>query len=509
MVKLLLNGLNNRNNNNIQIIPIIPNSKSSKKKIILSTQPTTLNPFSDSNNLDNIPEFENIQNNIPEIDFIELAKPRSSKDLIGLDSSYYFLKKWYFECLANLNNPFLIIIGEVGCGKTSMVNIFCEENNINSLDLNNCNETNIDEHLFKFINHSEISIKFKQTKINKLILIDNYKNNSTDTINNTQINNLYSTRLTNKHIPPVLIISSEQKGSRISDLKSLYTVHYINNINIVLIKNWILSIIREYNKNRSIKNIIISNETIDTILTKTQGDKRFLLNTLNFIKFKNSLDILDTYYKDNEVDNFKFINKLFDSIDSPTIDEVYKIYDTDGYLLANLVHENYIDFNTDIDSIANASDHISMGDYLMNTLYSSEKLFVPYFHALESIIYPGFYSRSVIKSSKIPLRCSVINNRYNIFLNNKKIISKLQLNINDILFYKKFLTNSLVKLKELNTNQEEYLVKLLTHFNNDISILEILYKHFNTLVENTQKNNLFTKKFKEKLVVLINNNGNT
>jgi hypothetical protein len=144
----------------------------------------------------------------------------------------------------------------------------------------------------------------------------------------------------------------------------------------------------------------------------------------------------------------------------------------------------------------------------MNSLYSSTHFFSPEFHCLESIIYPSYYSRCDFKKNKELLRSPYINNRLNILINNKKIIDKLGIDIFTFFIIKSFLNYDLVKSKELNNNQQEYLLKILSLLNYDISLLEIIYKHFNNYFGKKDKNNIFTKKFKEKLMVICNNSRN-
>ena len=149
-------------------------------------------------------------------------------------------------------------------------------------------------------------------------------------------------------------------------------------------------------------------------------------------------------------------------------------------------------------------------------MYDSLKPFNPEIHCLNAIYYVSFYARNEFKSNKCQLRSSVINNRFNIYLNNVKNIKKINdkvklpnsLGIEDILFLKKFLNYELVKSKTLNENQLNYLKNILCLFEkeNSISSLELIYKHFcefkDSLKEPKTKN--FTIKFKEKMNKLIN-----
>ena len=106
------------------------------------------------------------------------------------------------------------------------------------------------------------------------------------------------------------------------------------------------------------------------------------------------------------------------------------------------------------------------------------------------------------------------NNRFNIYLNNKKIIDKIvssqeintsKFGIDDIYFLKKFINSSLVKSKTFNKNQSDFLRNILGMFSSDNKIdkLELIYKHFNDFKDSAPKTKNFTIKFKEKLNKLI------
>ena len=115
-------------------------------------------------------------------------------------------------------------------------------------------------------------------------------------------------------------------------------------------------------------------------------------------------------------------------------------------------------------------------------------------HFINSICIPSYYAKTD-KSNK-NVRSSCINNRYNIYLNNKKIINKINEDIIFILFIKKFLNYNLIKTKVLTPSQEDYLKNIKNTF--DLEKMELIYKHFSDFNENNKTKN-FTLKFKEKL----------
>ena len=282
-------------------------------------------------------------------------------------------------------------------------------------------------------------------------------------------------------------------------MKKVCEIYYINEIPKGLIKSWIISLKTN-----------LSQSQIEYLTDNCQSDKRLILNALDLLKsstdFNFNLDtFLKNYGKDNDINHFEYIKKIFDKTENNY--DLFKIYDNDGFILSNLVHENYLDYNQDIHSIANAAESISYGEILFLDTYESNKSFLPDLHCLHSIIIPGYYSKSQTNLKGL-VRSSVINNRFNILLNNRKIIDKINkldklVDIYDIYIIKKNLNQELIKGKSVNISLKiEFIQNVLKHLNNEIDRLELIYKHFNDFKEITGKEvktKNFTLKFKEKL----------
>jgi hypothetical protein len=119
---------------------------------------------------------------------------------------------------------------------------------------------------------------------------------------------------------------------------------------------------------------------------------------------------------------------------------------------------------------------------------------------------PAYYSKSDCKKVK-GVRASVINNRYNIYLNNNKILSRINenekkhLSILDVLFIKKLINKELVKTKILKESQKNFLKNVMETWDFlKIEKLELIYKHFSDFKDESEpKTKNFTLKFKEKL----------
>jgi len=432
------------------------------------------------------------------------------KDLIGLENCAYVLNEWY-----NNSKKVLLIVGPVGCGKTTLVELYCKENSIHLYNVRSSDTIKTKKELLKdiisFSQYSSTSF-FKKESCKKLILIDEYQNGQGDLLSITDINNLlllrtkeenkkelssflngvcdFNTQIT---LPSILIISSDSKGSKLSDIKKTQEVYYINEIPFNTIKQWVNTL---YD---------IDSELLTEIIKKCKSDKRLILNTLEFLNQNTEADpitFIESFYKDIDINIFDCINLLFDT-SFLSINDIFKIYDTDGFLLSNMVFENYLDYSNDIHKVAKASEAISFGETVFSDTYESNKTFIPDAHCVNSLCIPRHYLQSDIPNKN--LRTCCINNRYNIYLNNKKILTKInenktsKLSLFDVFDIKMFLNQSLIKTKTLNALQEKYLKGILLSLNNSPEKLELIYKHFSDFSGKETKTKNFTLKFKEKI----------
>ena len=491
MVKLIFNPKNtNINEKNIS-------SLSSKKKIM------DLNPF-----LDIVNEINSNEKSLNEIVSNEIVSNKNglncTKDIIGLENCNYVLNEWYNNSINDLSSKFLLIIGPTGCGKTSLVELYCKENDITLYKITSENiKTKKD-----LIKDISLFCEFNFFKVNskKLILIDEYQNGQSDLLSITDILNLYSLRngtmslkekkehFSFKFLPPILIISSDSKGSKLSDLKKSTNVYYINEIPSNLIKTWISKIVN-----------YLTEPELNKLIKKCKSDKRLLLNTLEFCKVEKttkSNNFINSFYKDFDINFFEFIAFLFEN-EPKNLNELYKIYESDGFMISNLVHENYLDFAEDIDSIAKSAEALSYGEVIFSDTYESSKSFLPEVHFINSICIPSYYSKSDRSSKNI--RTSCMNNRFNIFLNNKKLIDRIGISIFDIFHVKMFINHKLIKNKNITPLQENYMKSIITSLKeNGTEKFELIYKHFSEFkdLEETKSRN-FTLKFKEKIKKII------
>ena len=261
--------------NNDQIVSFAESKISSK---LAPKQLNDLNPFK---------THEDSTNGI-----FPISEVLPIKQLVGLENCHYTVKSWY-EKSTDISNKFLLMVGPIGCGKTSLIESFCENENIllYSIKPNELVKTKKEliKEITNFIDYYEGSGFFtkKNTNLKKLILIDEYQNGQSDLLSITDIINLQLIRTKKadkkialeyliNDIPPILIIAADSKGTKLSDLKKAVDVYYIGEIPRYIIKNWVQS---EY------LNLISSGQDIvDLIINKCKSDKRLIINTLQFIK---------------------------------------------------------------------------------------------------------------------------------------------------------------------------------------------------------------------------------
>jgi len=440
-------------------------SKTSKKEQL------NLNPFADIENIENVENVENVEK------------------IVGLENTQYVLKNWYFTTVPK--KP-LLIIGPIGCGKTSLVELFCRQNNIQLYRvkvtdlIKTKREIISDIALFSGYSFTNFFIK-SEYKSRKLVFIDEYPNGPNDLLSITDIINLSTT------LPPILIISSDPRGSKLTELKNICDVHYIGNIQQCVIVDWIQTLFNNLDK-----------EYIINLVEKCKSDKRSLLNAIT-LKSKN--------FKDDDINIFEYTQTLFNTQDYPGMDDSFKVYQTDGFMVASLVQENYLDYNDSLELLARSADAISIGDVIFSGTYDSGRVFLPDSHWLNAVCLPTYFSKSDYKHTKGIFRSNCNNNRYNIYLNNQKVMNRIVFDstftIFDILYIKKFINYQTIKNSKNGIATESFIKNILHTFKNEVAIekLELIYKHFSEFKDSqNNKTKSFTIKFKEKLKALLWNN---
>ena len=491
---------------------VVKNSDTSNSK---ENVKQSLNPFKDyivsddslkDNNNDNNDNEDNDNNNnkvskisdLNDLNDILVNKyhPKDENDLIGLADKLYSINKWYQDYLTKKTNNFLILIGSTGVGKTSLVNIFIKKYSLEALYLNSYgkkNKKDIVEDIKKFINSNNyinFNSQSQYQKSNKIIILDEFQGMGNDNLSVTDIIELKNSNNKNNSklkkgliykafkdikLPPLLIISFDSKGSKISDIKKTNEIIWINNIYPSILLPWIKKICK-------IENIKISEKVLNELIVLCKDDKRLLLNLINYIRFgdkkiniKNLSEIVLSCKKDKDINVYEYTTKLFDNLSPLSCDEILTAYQTDGFIMENLVFENYIDFNNDLDSICKSAESLAISDSISNLEHSS-------LSGVFSLYGPSVYSRSDIKYIKGPLRSSVLSNKHYLLMCNEKIINNTLLNHTKINFEDmhriKESLEQIIGTKILSKEQKLFLQSLYDS-GLTLNTLEDIHKGFN------------------------------
>ena len=357
------------------------------------------------------------------------------------------IKKWILN-FDNEKNSSILIIGNHGVGKKTLINIICNELKYDIIKISNFN--------IKDYNFNDIINKRRILNNNNyIILFDNIDNLTTS--DKKLITNLNNKNIKNKMFP--IIYFSIIHNKYLSDIKKISDQYNIYNPSNSELYVYIENIINK--EKYDIKN----KDNIDLIIDYGLGDYRKINTILNIMINNNIDDFIDFFKiickKDNHLDLYKATKELLYS--NISYEEKIKIYNEDKVLLPLMVYQNIPNvlnnnFMKNINEIIEAYESISYSD-LINTsmfLYQNWELQEVYGHfsCIDSINKIDKINKEKNKKIEYTIDLNKLSQK-NVNKNTLRVIlNKLNIEFEDIKYLYQIL-----KTSNLNSKYKTYINK--------------------------------------------------
>lgn len=355
--------------------------------------------------------------------------------------------KWILN-FNNEKNSSILLIGNHGVGKKTLINIICNELKYDVIKISN---HNIKEYnLCDIINRKRIL-----NNKNYLILFDNIDNLTTS--DKKLIINLNNKNIKNKMFP--IIYFSIIHNKFLSEIKKISDLYYINNPSNMELYVYIENIIIKQ------KYDIKDRNYIDVIIDYGLGDYR-KINTILNIMINNNVDDFMNFFKilckkDNHLDLYKATKELL--YGDITYEEKMKIYNEDKVLLPLMIYQNIPNilnnnFMKNIDDVIEAYESISYGDLINTSMFTNQNWDLQeiygHFSCIESINKLNKINKDKSKKIEYTIDLNKLSQK-NVNKNTLRIIlNKLNIEIEDIKYLYQILNTS-----NLNTKYKTYINK--------------------------------------------------
>lgn len=377
----------------------------------------------------------------------------------------------------NKKNSCLLLLGDHGIGKTSMINAIIQhcKYEIKTIVIKNIEDQTMEYVVKNIFDKGDISDILKQKKSKKLLLFDDLES-ATLNIDKNIIKYIVKYNST-KWIYPIIIISNNKHNKLINYIKQIsYTIKLSSPSDSDL-----FNILEKISEAKKIK---YANELVVNKIIKNIGnDYRKLYNILEYIEniYKNTIitiehiDIYLNNYKmvDFDCDIYRLTSLLLSQYAS--INKSLMIYDMDKILLPLMVHQNYINGYKSDDLKYEISKSISKADIIENYIFCEQNWDFKDIHGLYSCGIPSYLNNTQKSGYKIKLEFPLDLNRTSIKrINNRNIknINKILINMNiDDLYNMNTLIYHLI-----NKNKSQECIKILNKYNICEDVLESLLK---------------------------------
>ena len=355
--------------------------------------------------------------------------------------------KWILNFNNEKNNS-ILLIGNHGVGKKTLINIICNEVKYDLIKISNYN---IKDYNFNDIINKKRILNNK----NYLLLFDNIDNLTTS--DKKLITILNNKNIKNKMFP--IIYFSIIHNKYLSEIKKISDIYYINNPSNIELYVYIENIIIKQKYDIKDKNYI------DNIIEYGLGDYRKINTILNIMINNNIEDFMNFFKvickKDNHLDLYKATKELL--YGDITYEEKIKIYNEDKVLLPLMVYQNLPNvlnnnFMKNIDDVINAYESISYSDLINTSMYINQNWELQeiygHFSCVDSINKLNKVNKEKNRKIEYTIDLNKLSQK-NVNKNTLRIIlSKLNIEIEDIKYLYQILSTS-----NLNTKYKTYINK--------------------------------------------------
>lgn len=355
--------------------------------------------------------------------------------------------KWILNFNNEKNNS-ILLIGNHGVGKKTLINIICNEVKYDLIKISNYN---IKDYNFNDIINKKRILNNK----NYLLLFDNIDNLTTS--DKKLITILNNKNIKNKMFP--IIYFSIIHNKYLSEIKKISDIYYINNPSNIELYVYIENIIIKQKYDIKDKNYI------DNIIEYGLGDYRKINTILNIMINNNIEDFMNFFKvickKDNHLDLYKATKELL--YGDITYEEKIKIYNEDKVLLPLMVYQNLPNvlnnnFMKNIDDVINAYESISYSDLINTSMYINQNWELQeiygHFSCVDSINKLNNVNKEKNRKIEYTIDLNKLSQK-NVNKNTLRIIlSKLNIEIEDIKYLYQILSTS-----NLNTKYKTYINK--------------------------------------------------
>lgn len=261
----------------------------------------------------------------------EKYRPKNKKDIIGNQNIVNQLEDFL---LGNTKFKGALLSGSPGIGKTSSVMVLCKELNFDLIEFNASdvrNKSLIISKIKGLINTKSLSFTGEPKK--KVILMDEVDGMTSDRGGLQELNSLIKTSLV-----PIVCICNDRNNLKIRTLAN-------NCLDLKFRKLDSRSIINRLRKILEIEKKEIGDNILNEIILLANNDFRYILNTLQKICLKKSINLEETdnmTKKDLSRNVFEIATELFHK---KSIEDKTKLYFEDYTIVPLFVSENYLKAN--------------------------------------------------------------------------------------------------------------------------------------------------------------------